>query len=222
MITNSELLGATVGGRCMFLNWNHTSISNTMISGCSGNALENGSNAQRTIVSGGLIGDSSSYCVASTAAGPVRSLFLSGTVVYGGCTLGNFNDPGSAMVLTGVIGGPPLGAMTSIGGCGTGCTVAIYSGNQSVGTIKMTSGTAPAASGQFTMNFTVPLTPQALCIMMPRVGGSGAWNSLAAVQLEPLGSTGNSSVLHWWNNSVALTPSSDYYIDFRCTGLSTS
>jgi hypothetical protein len=220
-IDNSSLLGNMVGGRCMFLDWNHISISNTMISGCTGNVLESGANTQRTIVSGGLIGGpSSGYCVASTAAGPLRSLFLSGTMVFGGCTLGNFNDPGQAIVLTGVIGGPPLGAMTAIGGCGSGCTVAIYTGNQAIGSIKMTSGTAPASSGQFTMNFTVPLTPAPLCIAMPRVGGSGVWNSLAAIQMEPTGSTGLSSILHWWNNSVALTAGQDYYIDFRCAGLS--
>ncbi len=223
MINNSELLGNVVGGRCMFLNWNNSQISNTIFSGCQGDVFQVGPGAQRTIVNGGIITNdpnAANHCVSSTSDAALRSLFLNGTLVAGGCTAGLYNDPAEAIVLSGVIGGPPLLPMTGISGCGSGCTVAITNGNQAVGSILLNAGTAPAADGVFTMNFSVHLTPYPLCFVTPRRGGGGTWNNLATTSLLSGPSNGASIDVAWHNNGVPLSAGNGYFLDFRCSGLS--
>lgn len=219
MITNGQLLGAQIAGRCVFLNWNNVMISNTLISGCNGDALQVGAGALRTNLSGGIIiGNSDDYCVSSTIDASVRSLFLNGTLVSGGCSLGLYHDPAEAIVLHDTASDPLLGTITSISGCGTGCTVAGSVGNQAHGSILMTAGTTPSSSGSFTMNFTLHLTPFPLCIVTPRAGGSGHWDSHSSIIMQP-GGTGDSTVVNWFNNNVNLTNTDAYFLDYVCQGL---
>jgi hypothetical protein len=120
LISNSELLGQPTG-RGMFVNWNNFTMTGSFLAGSAGNVFEVGDNAFVTTLSGGTIGGgglSTGYCVASQAGTPTRSLFITGTVVTSGCTLGNFNDPGAAMILDLPAGYPPLKPMTAISGCG--------------------------------------------------------------------------------------------------------
>jgi hypothetical protein len=220
LISNSELLGQPTG-RGMFVNWNNFTMTGSFLAGSAGNVFEVGDNAFVTTLSGGTIGGgglSTGYCVASQAGTPTRSLFITGTVVTSGCTLGNFNDPGAAMILDLPAGYPPLKPMTGISGCGAGCTVTIFNGNQDSGSLLITTGTGPAAAGQFTMNFTVPLTPYPLCLLTPRAGALGVWDSRASVFNNPTMGGATTTVI-WANNAANLAASTGYFIDFKCSAL---
>ncbi len=218
LITNSFLAGSNMGGKGMFLSWNNVSISNTEIAGSVGDVLQVGANALDTVITGGSIAASTSgYCVSSTSDATTRTLLLTGTQVNGGCSLGNFHDLAEAVLLTGSFGNPAPSAFGTITGCGTGCTVVASAGNQSNGTILMTTGTTATASGHFLMNFPLHLTPAPLCFVTPRAGGAGVWNPLATVIIQPI-STAQTEIF-WNNNSVALTDSVGYFLDFRCSAM---
>lgn len=219
-ISNSQLFG-TSATRLMFVDWNQVMISNTLLGGSAGDAFKTGSNGQRISMIGGQISDASAgYCVATTAGQDPRSVRLTGVSIPGGCVAGIYNDAGSALSLMAISAGQPeMGAINNITGCGAGCTVAMYNGNQLNGTMLMTAGPGASATGNFRINFTVPLTPYAVCSFMPRQGSTGTWNGLSTARTGALVSGDVQIQVDWDNNAAALIDTAAYFIDFTCNGL---
>lgn len=111
---------------------------------------------------------------------------------------------------------PPFGSTQTPAGCGSGCTVTTGNGNQLGGSLLITAGSGAGSSGSFTINFTQPLYPTAICAFTLHNGGTGTWQAGATAQVET--PTSSQVAVSWDNNGVALTAGGGYFIDYRCSG----
>jgi hypothetical protein len=108
---------------------------------------------------------------------------------------------------------------TSVGSCtglGTGACSLLAGSNSSVGTISLAPTGSPSATGSITLTFALPAPHRPECLYV--LHNSASWNARATVigggTTSSRSNATNSAT--WDNNSVALTASSTYFIDYHC------
>lgn len=116
-------------------------------------------------------------------------------------------------------GGPNLSVASptcASTGSGTSPSCALDTGsNDSFGTLTVTAGTAPGATGTITLTYNATYgTNGTMCTMMLSNVGTGAWDARATLR----GGTMNtgSAVVNWDNNAVSLTGASTYKVNYQC------
>jgi len=134
-------------------------------------------------------------------------------------TMGTFFDQGGNTFVTGVAASTilPTCVMTTGGGTGPACVLVAGSTNEG-GTVRMTPGTAPGASGTTTITFAGtfagPSNTTPSCVFDPANTGTGAWQIAADAQVNSRSTT--VPVFLWANNITALTAASTYDVDYVC------
>jgi hypothetical protein len=105
----------------------------------------------------------------------------------------------------------------SVTGAGSGATCTMLAvATDSIGSMFITAGTSPGASGTITLTFSSALgTNGAFCFFQPG-NGSGAWNARASIQ--PTSGLTASISANWDNNGASLVNTSTYTINFLCAG----
>lgn len=134
--------------------------------------------------------------------------------------MGTFFDQGGNTFVTGVAAGTilPTCAMTTGGGAGPACVLVAGSTNEK-GTIRMTPGAGPGATGTTTLTFrgtfagAANTTPD--CNFSYANTGTGAWSLTTTTPI--IMTTRSSTVpVFNWNQTGALTAASTYDIDYVC------
>lgn len=125
-------------------------------------------------------------------------------------------DQGGNTYLTAAVGIAPTCAMTTGGGTGPACALVAGSTNEK-GTVRMTPGTTPAATGTTTITFAGTYSGASgaapSCVFDPANTGTGTWNIAADTQLQSRSTT---VPVFTWNNTLALTATSTYDVDYVC------
>lgn len=104
-------------------------------------------------------------------------------------------------------------------GFGTGPTITIASGStDESGQINITTGTAPSASGNVTVNLSTVVAQNILSCQFTPVNVGAGWTSPILYLASSTIGTVNSQFIVGWQNSGALTASSTYAIQFKCLG----
>ena len=105
----------------------------------------------------------------------------------------------------------------SVTGAGTGASCSVRAAStDNGGSIEITAGTTPSASGTATLLFSSPFPSNAFCTFDLSNSGSKSWQPRATATVASFGTTQN--MANWDNNTVALVVSANYDINYVCMG----
>jgi hypothetical protein len=226
VLTNSEVFGAN--NSCAYLGVADVTIANSQIFGCNLSASASPRYASIQLHAGEKANISNNqfcdsiYATNTSQAGVLidsgyDKVTLTGNS-YLSCTINQTNNSAApaSVYEANPNPPPPVGTISAIAGCGTGCTVAGAGGNQLAGLILMTTGASgAAATGSFTLSLPQPMYPQAICGFQPAQGGTASWATGATTIVTP---TPSSVKLDWSNAGTPLTASKGYFLNYACRG----
>jgi hypothetical protein len=107
---------------------------------------------------------------------------------------------------------PTLGGAT---GLGSGGSLKLVSGSVDTdGTIQLTTGTEPSATGAFTINFASLMGLHNAVCTFAVSDGTGRWQAAATVHNSGASKTLDRGI--WSNTGVALAGRATYYVNYIC------